>query len=49
MMQDFGMNSPRSDTALTTIGLTASEIATSIIPALLGMAVVGLITVLMLL
>ena len=49
MMDYFETSSLNNDTAITNIGLTVSEIATSMISVLIGMAVVGLIAVLMLL
>ncbi len=49
MTNYFDTNSANNDTACTNVDLTVSDIATSIVPALIGMVIVGTIAVLMLL
>ena len=49
MTNYFDTNSANNDTACTNVDLTVSDIATSIVPALIGMVIVGIIAVLMLL
>ena len=48
-MDYFDTSFSTNDTAISNLDLTASEIATSMVPVLIGMIVVGLIAVLMLL
>ena len=48
-MDYFGTTLSSNDTAISNLDLTASEIATSMVPVLIGMSFVGLIAVLMLL
>ena len=48
-MDYFGTNFSNNDTAIAELGLTASEVATSMVPVVIGMIIVGLIAVLMLL
>ena len=49
MTDYFGTDLNHNDTASTNVDLTVSEFATSIVPVLIGMAVMGIIAVLMLL
>ena len=48
-MDYFDTLSVNNDAAIADLGLTVSEIATSMVPVLIGMVFVGLIAVLMLL